>query len=208
MIRSSAISFVALALLASCASSPEHSKRLDGFFIQNATLADLEYLNKLDALAKEEAAFNRASMGLFAHRLAAGTGTIFAYRFYSPGGLLTVDDETFEKVTIWFKQALPVTGTIPINGSVLVVHTKGGSAWPSSACSGLMTNGSIKISPVGDAFDVSVSGDLLQVGNRHPQWCTQQRLDVSFRAEEIPLTSVTPWLGRAGDHPYAESYPR
>lgn len=208
MTRAVAISSALLALLTSCASLPEQENRLDGFFIQNATFADPAYLNKLDALPEEEAILNSASMGLFAHRLTTGTGTIFAYRFYSPGGLLTVDDETFEKVTIWFKQPLPVAGVIPISDTVLVVHTKGGSAWPRSACSGVIKSGFIKVSTSEDAFDVSVSGDLLQAGNRHPQWCSQRHLKVSFSASEISLTSLTPWLGRAGDHPYAESYPR
>ncbi|SOD50587.1 hypothetical protein SAMN06296416_101196 [Pseudoxanthomonas wuyuanensis] len=208
MTRSIPLSFAVLALLSSCASSPVQRKRVDGFFIQNAVFAVPAYLSKLDALPEKDAAPNRTSMGLFAHRLAAGTGTIFAYRFYSPGRLLTVDDEAFEKVTIWFDQPLPVTGTTPISDSVVVVHTKGGSAWPQSACSGVMTSGSIQVSPNGDAFDVSISGDLIQAGSRNPQWCNQQYLEISFKATEISLASLTPWLGRAGDHPYAESHPR
>src|SRR3546814_3275005 len=71
------------------------------------------------------------------------------HRFYSPGGALTIDDEVFEKLTIWFKSSRPESGAITIDSSVVVVHTKGGSAWPQSACSGIIESGQIRITPKG-----------------------------------------------------------
>jgi len=212
MAKSAAISLALLVFLSSCVSAPEQRKRRDGFFIENAAFADPGYLKKLDVHAKGAFAKgvfdpNPTSMGLFAHRLVTGAGTIFGYRSYSPGGLLTIDDETFEKVTIWLGQPLPIRGKIPIDDSVLAVYTKGGSAWPDSACSGVITKGSIQVSPRGDAFDVSIAGDLVELGSRRPQSCVERHLQVSFKAVEISVASLTPWLGRAGDYPYAESYP-
>src|SRR3546814_18515967 len=99
-------------------------------------------------------------MGLFAHRLAPGQGTIVAHRFYSPGGALTIDDEVFEKLTIWFKSSRPESGAITIDSSVVVVHTKGGSAWPQSACSGIIESGKIRITPKGRSFQVVEIGQL------------------------------------------------
>src|SRR3546814_9015660 len=93
-------------------------------------------------------------MGLIAHGLAPGQGTIVAHRFYSPGGALTIDDEVFEKLTIWFKSSRPESGAITIDSSVVVVHTKGGSAWPQSACSGIIESGQIRITPKGRSFQV------------------------------------------------------
>src|SRR3546814_19406542 len=74
------------------------------------------------------------------------------HRFYSPGGALTIDDEVFEKLTIWFKSSRPESGAITIDSSVVVVHTKGGSAWPQSACSGIIESGQIRITPKGRSF--------------------------------------------------------
>src|SRR3546814_4668817 len=87
--------------------------RNDGFLVHDAALADPDYLSGLDARPENEAVSDRSSMGLFAHRLAPGQGTIVAHRFYSPGGALTIDDEVFEKLSIWFKSSRPESGAIP-----------------------------------------------------------------------------------------------
>src|SRR3546814_9924434 len=86
--------------------------------------------------------------------------------------------------------------------------SKGGSAWPQSACSGIIESGQIRITPKGRSFQVVVTGAIVHSGNRHPAWCTQDSIDISFTASERPFASLTPWLGTAGDHPYEESYPR
>src|SRR3546814_11147123 len=99
-------------------------------------------------------------MGLFAHRLAPGQGTIVAHRFYSPGGALTIDDEVFEKLTIWFKSSRPESGAITIDSSVVVVPTKGGSAWPQPACSGLLESGQNRITPNGRPLPVVIIGAI------------------------------------------------
>ncbi len=208
MTKHAAISLVIVAALSSCAIMGQSTARNDGFLVHDAALADPNYLSELDARAENEAVLDRSSMGLFAHRLAPGQGTIVAHRFYSPGGALTIDDEVFEKLTIWFKSSRPESGAIDIDSSVVVVHTKGGSAWPQSACSGVIESGQIRITAKGSAFQVVITGDIVQSGNRHPAWCTQDSIDISFTASERPFASLTPWLGTAGDHPYEESYPR
>lgn len=208
MTKSAAILLVITATLPSCAIMGQGKVRSDGILVHGAALADPDYLSELDARSGNEAVLDRSSMGLFAHRLAPGQGAIVAHRFYSPGGAFTVDDEVFEKLTIWFKSSRPEPGAIAIDNSVVVVHTKGGSAWPQSACSGIVESGQIIITPEGSAFQVAVTGDIVRSGNRHPEWCTQDNVDITFTASERPFASLTPWLGIAGDHPYEESYPR
>lgn len=203
-----AISLVAVLLLVSCASSPTLSGRHDAFFIRDASFADSGYLHRLDALRIDELAVDPAPMGLFAHRLAGGAGTVFALRIYSPGSRFTADDESFEKLTIWLQRPLPAAGDIADDDTALVVHTQGGSAWPDRACSGVLRGGVLKVRPVGNDLDVSISGDLIPAGNLHPQRCAPRRLEAFFRAKELSLDSMTPWLGAAGSHPYAESYPK
>src|SRR3546814_17563889 len=117
--------------------------RNDGFLVHDAALADPDYLSGLDARPENEAVSDRSSMGLFAHRLAPGQGTIVAHSFYSPGGALTIDDEVFEKLTIWIKSSRPESEDITIESSVVVVPAKGGAAWPRSACYGIIKRGQI-----------------------------------------------------------------
>jgi len=200
--------FLIASFLSSCTVMGQGKARNDGFFVHNAVLADPDYLSELGVRPENAAALDRSEMGLFAHRLSSGQGTVVAHRFYSPGGALTVDDEVFEKLTIWFKNSGPDPGAIAIDDSVVVVHTKGGSAWPHAACSGTIERGQINITQKGSALQVVVTGNIVHSGDRHPARCTQDNINVSFTASERPLSSLTPWLGTAGDHPYEESYPR
>lgn len=207
MTRHAALLLLACALLSSCAVVGQGKAKHDGFFIHDVALADPDYLAELDARPGAEALPERPAMGLFAHRLSAGQGAIVAYRHFSPGGVFAVDDETFEKLTIWFKETRPEPGVMPIDGSVIVVHTRGGSAWPRSACSGIVDSGWISITPEGGALRVVVTGKIVQRGNRHPARCNQDSISVSFTASGRSLSSLTPWDGGAGHHPYEESYP-
>lgn len=104
-------------------------------------------------------------------------------------------------------------GEFPIDDSVLFVHPHGGSAWLHAVCSGVVLNGVvlngvIRIAANGQSFDTLISGDRIQMGNLHPPQFMQTRLDASFKAVKIQVTSLTPWRGLAGDHPYQQSYPR
>jgi hypothetical protein len=207
--RAASASALLAMLLAACTTASDAWPSEDGFFIDGAALADPDYLARIEAQPADDRASDSSAMGLFAHRVSGGQGTILGYRAYSPGGLMTVDDESFEKVTIWFKQGRLPLGTTPLRDeTVVVIHTFGGSAWPRMACSAVVVNGAIDIARSRDGFDVTLRGDLGKRGNRHPDWCERERIDLSFRASEIALTSLTPWLGSAGDHPYDESYRR
>src|SRR3546814_2220047 len=68
--------------------------------------------------------------------------------------------------------------------------SKGGSAWPQSACSGIIESGQIRITPKGRSFQVVVTGAIVHSGNRHPAWCTQDSIDISFTASERPFASL------------------
>lgn len=207
MYRSLLLVVLPAMLLAGCVTAQGTTEAHDGFFIDDAALADPNYLAGIDARPVEP--WDDSTLGLFAHRVSAGTGTVVGYRAYSPGKRRVTDDEHFEKVTLWFKQGpLPVGTTQIYDDTVVVVLTRGGSAWPRSACSAVVVNGSIDITPHRDAIDVRVRGDLAKRGNRHPQWCEEEYLDVSFRASAMSLAALTPWLGSAGAHPYDESYRR
>jgi hypothetical protein len=202
--------FLLLSLnLAACATTSLLRDKHDGFFIRNAALADEHYLAGLESLPAGDRASDWSAMGVFAHRVAAGQGAVLAYRAYSPGGLMVMDDESFEKVTVWFKHGMPAVGTTRIDGdTVVVVRTRGGSAWPRSACSGVLTEGTIDLAKRRNGFRATIQGALAQRGNRNPAECMRDRLDVSFEVSEIGLAELTPWLGNKGGHPYDESYGR
>lgn len=181
---------------------------VDGFFVRSATLADPQFLY---SLAREEYHSRRAAgrYHVNAHRLQPGRGTIFAYRFYSPG-TLAIDDEHYRKLTLWLPpRSLDSTLELPIatEGGPLVIYGRGGSAWPDIGCAGFIESGSVRIERVRRHYRVRVVGEMVPV--QFPEragFCTPQHIDLAFDAVERNWSSVNAWLGAKGDHPYEETY--
>jgi len=146
----------------------------------------------------------------YAHRLKRGSGTIFAYRLYSDGDVLTIDDEVFRKVTVWIAGALP-RSTVDLRlgdaSKCLLVFTHAGSVWYQAGCSGYGTSGTVRVEPSGRHFKITIHGEVTPAGNAHDR-CGIEKVDLTLNAREIAFDDLTPWLGIAGRYVFDETYRR
>jgi hypothetical protein len=185
----------------------------DSFVLKDAEFQDAGYLRRLDSNKRGKILrLEDEQFPVYAHRLKRGLGTVFAWRFYSNGELLTVDDEEYRKITIWIAGPAPSSSTTLSLGdesTAILILSHGGSAWPDTECCGYGTAGTITITPAGRRFTVAINGKLTAVTTRNAQ-CASEKMDQTFKAKEIAFESLTPWLGIAGrrGHPYEETYRR
>jgi len=183
--------------------------RESNFYLVNAELVDIGYLDKLQTDLDGSDPFREGlGFGFSAHRLKAGYGTVLAYRHFS-GGSSGVDDETYQKLTVWLRTPA-ATATrqslrVPEQGVVLL--SSGGSAWPRNDCSGYV-NGVVEFTPLGLEIDVRIKGSFEPRGHRDI-WhtCKPREFTLQFLAAPAHLRDLTPWQGGAGAaHPYVETY--
>ncbi len=80
--------------------------KTDTFYLLNADLINPDFLNNLAKKIKVEKSRRtlRNSPSVYAHRVKQGNGMIFGFRWYSNGSLKVIDDEEFEKITIWLSK--------------------------------------------------------------------------------------------------------
>jgi hypothetical protein len=133
------------------------------------------------------------------HRIAAGKGTILALRMFDPMDTNTVDDELFEKITIWSEQFKP--GTYSFGKDKLTAYyTRGASAWSKTQCGYVLDNGSLTISEGKDGkMQIAISTEVK---------CDQapKKISKSYTAKKISVKQITPWIGKKGEHIYDETY--
>jgi hypothetical protein len=173
----------------------------DSFVLVNVEFQDAGYLRGLDSIKRPKIVRREDELfPVFAHRLKRGSGTIFAWRFYSNGELMTIDDEDYRKITVWIAGAppsSPTTISLGDESKVILIFSRGGSAWPDIECCGYGTSGTITIIPDGRRFTIAINGQVTAVGTRNKQ-CASETVNRTFKAKEIAFESLTPWLGIAG----------
>lgn len=180
----------------------------DSFYLSNAILSDFDYLNKIENTQSTNSdEKHRERSPAYIHRITQGKGTIIAYRWYSNGDVMGIDDEVFKKLTIWVSELpsqYPAVLDLRKNKEVKVVFTSGGSAWPRSACSGYLSSGSVTLEKPHAVIDVSVAATMTPAGSNTS--CKKSNISIAFSATEISHDDLTPWLGLKGEHPYDETY--
>lgn len=188
-------------LLVGCAGS-----RSDTFLVNQAALVSHSVVTVDPNLRFDP---DRSYAALVIHNVVPGQRTVLGYRWYSPGSLSAIDDEGFEKITIELSPDLmtapgPTAIELPAQGHL--AYTRGGSAWPRSACYGMAKAGSVTVSHVtakGSVVSVRAMVEpIRETGDR----CDPVELNREFDVAVIAYRELTPWLGIAGDHPYAETY--
>ena len=200
-----------LVLLVAAFSVYQSIDKEDSFVLENAEFQDAGYLRRLDSIKRPKILrLEDEQFPVFAHRLKRGSGTIFAWRFYSNGELMTIDDEDYRKITVWIAgppPSSPTTISLGDETKAVLIFSRGGSAWPDFECCGYGTSGTITITPAGRRFTIAIKGQVTAVGTRNKQ-CASETVNRTFKAKEIAFESLTPWLGIAGQpgHPYQETY--
>ena len=180
--------------------------KADSFFIRSVSLADSVPISSTPPaqLSREERDF----LPVRGHRLTSGHGVALAYRRYSAGSLVAIDDETFEKVTVWLPDSLLIQEKVldlRTRRDVVVRYSRGGSAWPGAACYGTAAEGQITLRQVeSNRVGAQVTFTMDLAG---PSYCGR----ASFRRHLVfvrrALEQLTPWDGRSGSHIYEETYP-
>ena len=189
--------------------------KTDTFYLREAELANPSYLYEMEDRLKKEQDYYRLlndNPSVYIHRIKKGTGLILAFRWYSNGKLWIIDDEGFEKLTIWLAMNAITKETswrFEDSDKLIGVYTKGGSAWPRNACSGYLRTGTVTIKPIGKVYKVQVNAQLEPQGVRTlGDWGKAQNIKMEFSTKEIEHKNLTHWLGKASDHPYKETYRR
>ena len=186
----------------------------DWFVLENAEFQEVGYLRRLDATNKpRNARLQDELFPVYAHRLKRGSGTVFAWRFYSNGKVFTIDDEFYRKVTLWIAASPPTSPTsisLGDESKAVLISCHGGSAWPGGECCGYGTAGSVTITPSGQGFIVAAQAEITPAGNSKTLPCVNEKVDRKFTANKIAFEDLTPWLGIADPkgRPYHETYRR
>jgi hypothetical protein len=196
---------VTLALGSTACSLP----RSDRFFIRNAALA--EPAPPADsAVIASASREEREVFPVRGHRITTGSSVILAFRQYSPGSWLAIDDERFEKVNISLPEFLLARRDVIDLAStpgVIVRYSSGGSAWPRSACFGTASSGHMRILRSNkNRIHVDLVLELSMARPREACGGTKFRRRAVL--ERHAVSRLTPWQGKAGKHVYAETYPR
>jgi len=199
------ICFLAFGLLLAYESVDKEDK----FFVRDAAVLDPLYLISLESWTQRVSDLHEPT-GVAAHRLKPASGAVFGYRFFSSGDVLTVDDERYKKLTVWYSGGIPKSLeeiTLGDTTRALVIYSRGGSAWPESGCSGFVNSGLLRIDNNGARATIGVVGVFEPRGNRYESSsCKAEHLEFTFEASEVQFAQLTPWLGREGMHPYNETY--
>jgi hypothetical protein len=186
--------------------------KLDTFYLKNAQFSNFDYLTSLDKKIenKDDLDSLREKLNVYVHRISNGDGIIFAYRWYTNGNTMIIDDEGFKKITIWIAkepESFPASFKFSSKQNVKAAYTSGGSAWPRSACSGYIESGTLSINKSGSSYAVKIEGTFGPAGSSSlGDYCKEQDINYEFTASELEFFELTPWLGLKGDHPYAETY--
>jgi hypothetical protein len=197
----------AIALILGCLAIYAAVDKVDRFHVEGVELDDPAYLLTLPARGEES--FKDPRSGVSVHRLKEGTGAVFARREYSNGGVMTIDDESYEKVTIWIPSGLPQSSVVVDLGDrarAVAVVSRGGSAWPRHDCSGYVDAGTLEVGPRGRRYAVRLKGQF-EPTVRVDKHCVPAPVEFAFETGGLSFTQLDPWLGLAGSRPaYEETY--
>jgi hypothetical protein len=146
------------------------------------------------------------------HRIAAGQGTVLAFRSFAPGSPFVVDQAGFFKITIYVPVATLSEGMelrVPGSDGALAFYSNGSSNFPGSGgCFGYASAGSIKVLKISQP-DVTVRADL-QFALSGPLGaalsdCEDKKVQSTYIARQVRLEEITPWQGKPGQHIYDET---
>jgi len=137
------------------------------------------------------------------HRFGVGHGFGVALRkYWAPSG---VDDDAFEKLTVYFKKRPKVgqTNSIP-SPDVFAYFSSGPSSFPGKrGCYGAARKGTVKVVSISNKsvqLDIDIDFDL-----KSPLgWvndCKKSNISMIMKADEINIGKLDAWYGRQDSSP-------
>lgn len=189
-------------------------KQTDTFYLMNAELENPGLLYEIEKeLQKDnDSQISHKKLTVHAHRIKKGDGIILGYRKFDGGWMFIMDDERFEKLTIWLPDnqiQKEKVYDLEDSENILALYTEGSSCWFLNTCSGYLKTGTVKIKRSGKSYRVEVDGILELHGTlKSHDWCKSKPVKMVFNAGKIEHDSLTPWLGKEGRTPIDETYRR
>lgn len=186
--------------------------KTDTFFMENAQFSNYGLLKSINTKSYEPENLQERQYSVFVHRISKGKGTIFAFRRYSNGDVSAIDDEIYEKLTIWIPNKIKNLPTIvSLNDSlnVKVAYSIGGSAWPKRGCSGYLKSGELSLQNNGSRVEVRINGIMEAKGSEvFSSSCQNRSININFISSRKDFSELNTWLGLKGEHVYSETYRR
>lgn len=144
------------------------------------------------------------------HRITQGEGDILAWRLFSDRMPLVMDDEQFEKLTIWIRNVSIGKLSIGDSNQVIAYYTRGGSAWPDAGCGAELKNGIIDISEKADnSITLHLQSNITCTNPNRPNKKAETfKLNENYKFKKFNFSELTPWHGLKGKHIYDETYRR
>lgn len=174
------------------------------------SLADAEPVSPtlLDELAAEphESRFTREPSVYGVHRLKPGRGLVLGYRAFSPGNAWIIDDESYDKLTIWLPQGISTASKAfdLAKDPVVVTLSSGSSAWSQHGCSGYVDSGRLHVEQKSGGYAVLLRGEFKPKAS--PEHCKPWPIEREFSAWPIAFEALTPWLGGPATADGMETY--
>ena len=204
----SALVLLILVLVGGCISAS--IPKTDSFFVRDAKFSTVEFNNhsRERATHASESPPTKPQYHVQNHWISEGRGTVFGWRYYSNGSLMTMDDEIYRKITIWVAE-IPA-GEIAFGDKSKVVgyYSQGGSAWPGAGCGGEIASGTIHLIDQAESkVRIKIAGSVDCI-NQMRKKSERVDLDDTFSFERIEHPEITPWFGKPGENIYRETYRR
>jgi len=203
---------LAAALRVGCITIP----KADSFFVDDAELEDPGFFDrKLTGARSDLESFpDEQVYPVIAHRIKGGRGTVLGYRRYTIGSPVAIDDERYQKITIWLPERYQDSDgqlQITAESGIVVVCSRGGSAWPRTGLHGKIEAGTLDLHRAGRRIRAHLEGVITYV--RDSRGMDKQRPDPARVSRNFVFTKtnyddLTPWLGLRGQHIYWETHRR
>jgi hypothetical protein len=168
------------------------------YFIQNAELAGSKYL-------KENPILN-------GHEIVKGSGNVIAVRIWDEGAKLTIDDESFHKITFQipdFKESLKIQ---PSSRGTKLFYSGGGSAFVSGKSGKILKDYTGAISLQKKDGKIILNADI-EIARTDLLWGPEDKnikiVLKNVQVIEMKFEELTPWIGKSleTDDMYMFSYP-
>ncbi len=178
-------------------------------YIENAALVNPTIYEETMTQAQGEDE-QKTNFPVVAHRIRPGTGTVIAYRTWSPGCYFIIDDESYKKVTIYIPSVLVESGSIILgtNTDTVSMTVEGGSAWPGLGLIGIARKGFFRYrrtSPKEIDAEIELELDRYNIGWKKPEAPLHFYKHLTLRNRDV--ADLTAWEGREGADIYNETYP-
>lgn len=184
------------------------SDEINTVFVRNATFANKDFKVAHAEIPGEQVDQEKEVFPVYMHRIAEGSGTIIAYRWFNEGSRGALDDEIYAKLTVYLPSVEVGRYEFSKSPGLRGYYSREASAWRRSGCGGEIERGYIEILQVEKSVIKADVHTDVHCQRSHEMPSDEIEIDFQYSFTELSFEKVTPWIGKQGGHYYSESYPR